>query len=72
MEPPKEDGDPIRLRECIEVHLRTGEVMKAAVPQGLGRFIMTENHVRYNTLYRLNEENLVAAQSPLPSMSLNF
>lgn len=44
MEPPEEDGDPIRLRECIEVHLRTGEVMKAAVPQGLGRFIMTENH----------------------------
>lgn len=47
MDDVKKDGDPIRLRECIEVHLRTGEILKAAVPQGLQRFIVTEGNEDY-------------------------
>lgn len=34
-------GDKIRLRECLEIHLNKGKVLKVAVPQGLDRFIQT-------------------------------
>jgi hypothetical protein len=46
----EDEGDPIKLRECIEVHIRNGELRSIVAPQGLGRWIETDTGPEGNVI----------------------